>query len=92
MAGPSLIRDYLTELSAQLPAPVVEELADGPGQTYQRYLDKGLDAQAAASAALAEFGAPHVIVAAFTRLSPARLAARRLLATGPASARAGQPR
>ena len=32
---------------------------------------------------MAEFGEPQVIVAAFTRLSPARRAARRLLATGP---------
>jgi hypothetical protein len=32
---------------------------------------------------VAEFGAPQVIVAAFTRLSPARHAARRLLAAGP---------
>jgi hypothetical protein len=32
---------------------------------------------------VAEFGEPQVIVAAFTRLSPARHAARRLLATGP---------
>jgi hypothetical protein len=32
---------------------------------------------------VAEFGEPQVIVAAFTRLSPARHAARRLLAAGP---------
>src|SRR6266403_275621 len=51
MPQASLITDYLCVLSAQLPAPLVEE--------------------------------PQVIVAAFTRLSPARHAARRLLATGP---------
>jgi hypothetical protein len=83
MARPSLIGDYLAELSAQLPAPFVEELADGLHQTYQHHVHQGLDGHAAASAALAEFGEPHVIVAAFTRLSPARGAARRLLATGP---------
>lgn len=83
MPGPSLISDYLAALSAQLPAPIVEELADGLDQTRQHYLDQGLDADAAASAALAEFGESHVIIAAFTRLSPARRAARRLLATGP---------
>ena len=83
MPGPSLIADYLTALSAQLPTPIVEELADGLDETRQHYLDQGLDPDAAASAALAEFGEPHVIVAAFTRLSPARRAARRLLAAGP---------
>jgi hypothetical protein len=83
MPEPSLIGDYLTALSGQLPAPIVEELADGLDHTLQHYLDQGLDAEAAACAALAEFGEPHVIVAAFTRLSPARRTARRLLATGP---------
>ena len=39
MPGPSLISDYLTALSAQLPASVVEELADGLGQTRQHYLN-----------------------------------------------------
>ena len=83
MPGPGLIGDYLTALSAQLPAPVVEELADGLGQTRQYYLNQGLDPDAATGAALAEFGPPQVIVAAFTRVSPARRTARRLLATGP---------
>ena len=83
MPGPSLISDYLTALSAQLPAPVVEELADGLGQTRQHYLNQGLDPDAATGAALAEFGPPQVIVAAFTRVSPARRTARGLLATGP---------
>jgi uncharacterized membrane protein len=79
----SLTTDYLSALSAQLPATVVEELADGLGQTQQRYLSEGLTPDAAAGAAMAEFGEPQVIVAAFTRLSPARRAARRLLAAGP---------
>jgi hypothetical protein len=83
MPEPSLIRDYLTALSAQLPEPIVEELADGLDQTRQHYLTRGLDPDAATDAALAEFGAPRVIVAAFIRLSPARRAARRLLAAGP---------
>jgi hypothetical protein len=83
MPEPGLIGDYLTALSGQLPAPIVEELADGLDQTLQHYLSQGLNAKAAAGAALAEFGEPHVIVAAFTRLSPARRTARRLLATGP---------
>jgi hypothetical protein len=83
MAEPSLIKGYLAELSAQLPAPVVEELADGLDQTLRHYLGQGLDTTAAAEAAIAEFGPPQVILAAFTRTSPARRAARRLLATGP---------
>jgi hypothetical protein len=83
VAEPGLITDYLTALSAQLPAPVVEELADGLDQTRQHYLAQGFSPDAAASAAVAEFGDPPVIVAAFTRLSPARRAARRLLVTGP---------
>ncbi len=80
MPHTSLITDYLTALSAQLPAPIVEELADGLDQTHQHYLRQGLGPDAAADAAVAEFGEPQVIVAAFTRLSPARRAARRLLA------------
>lgn len=83
MPGPSLIAGYLAELSAQLPAPVVEELADGLDQTRQHYLSQGMDREEAARAALGEFGEAHVIVAAFTRLSAAHRAARRLLVTGP---------
>ena len=83
MAQSRLIGDYLAQLSAQLPAPIVAELADGLDQTHQRYLDQGLSGDAAATAALAEFGEPQLIIAAFTRGSPARRAARRLLATGP---------
>jgi len=71
MAGPGMITDYLAALSAQLAAPVVEELADGLDQTAQRYLDQGLAPEAAAAAAIAEFGTPEVILASFTRLSPA---------------------
>jgi hypothetical protein len=83
MAESGVIVDYLAALSAQLPAPVVEELADGLDQTRQRYLNQGLPPAAAASAAIAEFGDPDVILAGFSRLSPARHAARRLLASGP---------
>ena len=83
MSRASLITDYLSVLSAQLPAPVVEELADGLDETHQHYLTQGLTPDAAAGAAVAEFGEPQIIVAAFIRLSPARHAARRLLAAGP---------
>jgi hypothetical protein len=83
MAKPSVIEDYLTALSAELPASIVEELSDGLDLTRQRYLDQGLEPAAATDAALTEFGDPNVILAEFTRLSPARRAARTLLATGP---------
>lgn len=83
MSGSGLIAGYLDVLSAQLPGPVVEEVADGLEETYRRYLGLGLAPAAAAEAAEAEFGDPRLIAAAFARTHPARLAARRLLAIGP---------
>jgi len=83
MPGPGLIEDYRAAVSAQLPASIVDELADGLAETYRSYLDQGLGPDAAARAAIAEFGEPALVVAAFTRASPARRAARRLLMTGP---------
>ena len=35
MSEPRLISDYLAVLAAQLPAPIVEELAGGLAETYQ---------------------------------------------------------
>jgi hypothetical protein len=84
MPEPRVIREYLAVLSAQLPAPVVAELADGLAETHQSYLRQGLAPGPAAEAAVAEFGEPHVILAEFARVNPARRAARRLLAAGPA--------
>jgi len=83
MPGPGLIEGYRAVLSAQLPASIVDELADGLAETYRGYLDQGLAPDAAAGAAVAEFGEPALVVAAFTRASPARRTARRLLMTGP---------
>lgn len=83
MAEPGLIGDYLAALSAELPAPIVAELADGLEQTHRHYLGLGLDPDAAARAAVTEFGEPQVVATAFTRASPARRAARGLLAIGP---------
>ncbi len=83
MAKPGVVDNYLAVLAAQLPAPIVEELADGLDQTCQHHLDQGLEPDAAYDAALADFGDPHVVLAEFTRLNPARYAARKLLATGP---------
>ena len=84
MPGPGLIAGYLDALSVLLPGPVVEELADGLEETYRRHLGLGLTPDTAASAAVAEFGDPELIAAEFTRAHPARRAARRLLAAGPA--------
>jgi hypothetical protein len=84
MSGSGLIKEYLGALSAQLPARIVEELADGLDQACCRYLELGLSPDAAMRTAVHEFGEVPVVVAAFTRASPARRAARILLATGPA--------
>lgn len=84
MSQPRVILDYLAVLSAQLPSPVVEELADGLAETHLSYLREGMAPGPAAEAALAEFGEPHVILAEFARVNPARRAARRLLVAGPA--------
>ena len=76
MSEPCLIRDYRAVLAAQLPASIVEELADGLAETYRSYLRQGLAPDLAV-------GDPHVIVSAFARVNPARRGARRLLLTGP---------
>jgi hypothetical protein len=84
MPSPGLITSYLGALAGQLPGPVVEELAGGLEETYRRHLGLGLAPEAAAQAAVTEFGDPELIAAEFARAHPARRAARRLLATGPA--------
>jgi hypothetical protein len=83
MAEPRLIREHLDALAARLPAAAVEELADGLADTYDYYLHAGLEPDAAARAAIAEFGDPDTITAAFAAAAPGRRAARTLLATGP---------
>jgi hypothetical protein len=83
MPGPRLIDDYLAALSADLPGRIVEELADGLDETYRHHLGQGHHPETAARAAVAEFGEPRVIVAAFTDASRGRKTARRLLAAGP---------
>jgi hypothetical protein len=80
---PRLIRGYLQVLASQLPASIVDELADGLTETYGFYLSRGLSAEAAAEAAVQEFGSPEEILAGFARVNPARRAARRLLGLGP---------
>jgi len=84
MSGPGLITSYLDALARQLPGQMVEELADGLEETYRRHLGLGLTSEAAAQAAVTEFGDPGLIAAEFARAHPARRAARGLLAPGPA--------
>jgi hypothetical protein len=80
---PRLIRGYLDVLAGQLPASIVDELADGLAETHRFYLSRGLSRDAAAEAAVEEFGPAEEILAAFARVNPARRAARRLLGLGP---------
>jgi hypothetical protein len=83
MAGHPLIEAHLSALGRRLPAGVVDELADGLWETWQRHLDNGLSPEKAAGAAVAEFGTVHEITAAFVAQAPGRRAALLLLATGP---------
>ncbi|WP_395108309.1 hypothetical protein [Actinomadura sp. SCN-SB] len=83
MASHPLIEEHLAQLARQLPAEVVDELADGLTETYRHHLTTGTDPNAAARHALAEFGTPDQITTAFVAHSPSRHAARTLLATGP---------
>src|SRR5258708_39885542 len=83
MPESGLIAGQLAALAARLPARIVEELADGLDETYRCYLGRGLGNEAAARAAIAEFGDPQVIAATFTAAGPARRAARRLLVAAP---------
>jgi hypothetical protein len=83
MTEPRISR-YLADLAAQLPASIVAELADGLAETHESYLRQGLAPGPAAECAVAEFGEPQAIVAAFARVNPARRAARWLLGIGPA--------
>ena len=84
MAGPSVIDDYLAELATRLPATIVAEVADGLHETYEFHQRRGLAADDAARAALAEFGDPATVIAAFDAANPAGGLARSLLLTGPA--------
>lgn len=84
MPRTSLITGYLAALARELPPSVVDELADGLHETYDRFLHDGLDHDAAARAAVTEFGDPGLIAASFAAACPGRRLARHLLAAGPA--------
>ncbi|MPZ94915.1 MAG: hypothetical protein GEU96_08350 [Propionibacteriales bacterium] len=70
-------------MTRRLPPDAVDELSDGLMETFHRHLAEGLDPAEAAAAAIAEFGDPDQITAAFARQAPGRRAAIILLATGP---------
>jgi hypothetical protein len=84
MAGHHLIEAHLAELRRRLPTDLVDEIADGLAETYQRHLGFDGRPDTAAAGAIAEFGDPDTIVAAFARQSPGHRTALVLLATGPA--------
>jgi hypothetical protein len=81
--GTDLITGYLAELQARLPAPIVEELADGLEEAVARHRGRGLDDDTAARAAVTEFGDPAQVAAGFVASCPGRRLARQLLLTGP---------
>ncbi|MEP6851110.1 MAG: hypothetical protein ABJA87_00355 [bacterium] len=83
MPRPDLIESYLTELARHLPPSIVTELADGFTETYEVHLRRGLSGEDAARIAVAEFGEPTTVIAAFSQVNPARVAARSLLLFGP---------
>jgi hypothetical protein len=84
VAGHHLIDGYLATLAEQLPYDAVDELADGLAETFNRHLSTAMEPDMAARAAIAEFGEPGLVVAAFVRHSPGRRTARALLCLGPA--------
>ena len=77
------IAGYVAGLHRRLPAAIADEAADGLIETYEHHLASGASEQAAAHAAVAEFGDLGTVVGEFTRQAPGRRAARLLLATGP---------
>ncbi|NJP25358.1 hypothetical protein FLW53_14380 [Microbispora sp. SCL1-1] len=83
MAGHELIERHLRTLAERLPGSVVDELADGLLASYDDQMERLGDPDAAARAALADFGDADAVTAAFVRASPARHAAFTLLVAGP---------
>ncbi|MFG1697220.1 permease prefix domain 1-containing protein [Nonomuraea sp. NPDC049309] len=83
MAVHRLISAELDVLAQWLPPQAVEELADGLTEAYEQHLQELDDPEAAARAAITEFGDADTVTAAFIRQAPWRRAAQTLLATGP---------
>jgi hypothetical protein len=83
MAQSRLIEDYRAALLAGLPASLADEVSDGLYEANDKYVRQGLTIEDAAVAAVTEFGEPRAVIDGFIRVSPARRAARTLIATGP---------
>ncbi len=81
--APAPIRSYLAGLAARLPADIVDELADGLHEAYRQHRTRGTGRDAAARAAIAEFGPVDALATAYVRGCPGRRLARLLVATGP---------
>lgn len=83
MASHPLIDGHLAALGDHLPAPVVDELADGLLETWDRQMSAGKSEDAAARMAIHDFGDPTKTVNAFVAQAPGRRLALRLLFTAP---------
>ena len=79
----ALIDEYVAGLHRRLPAGIADEAAGGLIECYEHHLLTGAGEQAAAHAAVAEFGDLALVAGEFIRQAPGRRAARLLLATGP---------
>ena len=86
------VTDYLVAVAAQLPGPpsaraaVTDELRDGLMEALETNHTRGCSPQEATAAAIAEFGDPHTVAAAFgpeLGAVQARRVAVGLLVTGP---------
>jgi hypothetical protein len=86
MARHQLIDAYLASLARRLPTDTIDELTDGLIETWQHHVFLGRSPEAAAQAAIAEFGAADRIADEFVAQAPGRHTARLLLATGPVMA------
>jgi hypothetical protein len=91
-AGRDAVDDYLAAVADRLTGPaaarvaITDELRDGLLETLERHLARGRSRQEATAAAVAEFGDPATVAAAFApelAAAQARRVALGLLATGP---------
>jgi hypothetical protein len=83
MAEHRLIAAYRDELLTRLPVHLADEVSDGLADAHEKYVLQGLNADDAASAAIAEFGNARVVADMFRRACPARRVAHALIVTGP---------
>jgi HAAS len=91
-SNPDAVTDYLAAVTGQLPGPpwarvaVTDELRDGLTEALETHQARGCSQAEATAAAIAEFGDPDTVAAAFgpeLAAVQARRVALGLLATGP---------